>query len=92
MAVEWAEKFEIAKVNPLVRWTRTDVWTYLKARGVPYNRLHDQGFPSIGCTRCTTAVADGEDDRAGRWRGLVKTECGLHDPAVPAEASSGLAT
>ena len=81
--VEWDEKFEIAKINPLVRWTKSDVWSHLKAHDVPYNRLHDTGYPSIGCTHCTTAVHDGEDDRAGRWRGIVKTECGLHGPVVP---------
>ena len=83
MTVEWDEKFAIAKVNPLVRWTKTDVWSYLDAHGVPYNRLHDRDYPSIGCTHCTTAVSDGEDERAGRWRGISKTECGLHGPAVP---------
>ncbi len=81
--VEWDEKFEIAKINPLVRWTKSDVWAHLKAHDVPYNRLHDKGYPSIGCTHCTTAVHNGEDDRAGRWRGTVKTECGLHGPAGP---------
>ncbi len=85
--VEWDEKFEIAKINPLVKWTKTDVWAYLKAHNVPYNRLHDQGYPSIGCTHCTTAVHDGEDERAGRWRGTVKTECGLHGPTVPSAQS-----
>ena len=81
--VEWDEKFEIAKINPMVKWTKSDVWAYLKAHDVPYNPLHDKGYPSIGCTHCTTAVRDGEDDRAGRWRGTVKTECGLHGPTVP---------
>ena len=85
--VEWDEKSEITKINPLVKWTKSDVWAYLKAHDVPYNRLHDKGYPSIGCTHCTTAVRDGEDDRAGRWRGTVKTECGLHGPAVPSAQS-----
>jgi len=78
LPVERDDKFEIAKVNPLVRWTKDEVWSYLGAYDVPYNRLHDQGFPSIGCLPCTTAVRRGEDDRAGRWRGSTKTECGLH--------------
>lgn len=87
--VEWDQKFEVTKVNPLVRWTKADVWAYLRAHDVPYNQLHDQGYPSIGCTHCTSAVRAGEDDRAGRWRGIVKTECGLHGPAVPVATPVG---
>ena len=83
MTVEWDQKFKIAKINPLVGWSRADVWSYLESHDVPYNRLHDQGYPSIGCTHCTTAVRDGEDERAGRWRGIVKTECGLHESSAP---------
>ena len=66
------------KVNPLVRWSDDDVWDYVRREGVPYNPLHDQGYPSIGCTHCTRPVAAGEDPRAGRWAGFAKTECGLH--------------
>jgi phosphoadenosine phosphosulfate reductase len=66
------------KINPLAAWTRDDVWSFIRANEVPYNLLHDRGYPSIGCAPCTTAVADGEDPRAGRWRGREKTECGLH--------------
>ena len=71
-------KFGIVKINPLVRWTFDDVKAYVKAHEVPYNPLHDQGYPSIGCRPCTTPVAPGEDPRAGRWRGREKKECGLH--------------
>ena len=81
--VEHDRKFGLIKINPLVRWTKEDVWAYLKTHDVPYNRLHDRGFPSIGCMPCTTAVQHGEDDRTGRWRGINKTECGLHDHSVP---------
>jgi phosphoadenosine phosphosulfate reductase len=77
-AVEWDARFGLVKVNPLVRWTKPQVWTYLREHDVPYNPLHDRGYPSIGCTPCTSAVKTGEDDRAGRWRGTEKTECGLH--------------
>jgi len=77
--VEWDSKFELIKVNPLIEWTTDDVWAYLRANGVPYNALHEQGYPSIGCVPCTSRVAPGEDPRAGRWRGRAKTECGLHD-------------
>ncbi|MDF0676552.1 MAG: phosphoadenylyl-sulfate reductase [Nitrospira sp.] len=76
--IEWDQKFELIKVNPLARWTWTDVWTYIKVYEVPYNPLHDQNYPSIGCTYCTTPVAPGDDPRAGRWKNFAKTECGLH--------------
>lgn len=71
-------KFGIVKVNPLVRWTTKDVWNYAVTNEVPYNPLHDQGYPSIGCAPCTSIVQLGEDPRNGRWRGQAKTECGLH--------------
>ncbi len=77
-AVEWDARFGLVKINPLVRWTKAQVWNYLREHDVPYNPLHDRGYPSIGCLPCTSAVATGEDDRAGRWRGTEKTECGLH--------------
>lgn len=76
--IEWDGKFELVKVNPLARWTWSDVWTYIKVYEVPYNPLHDQNYPSIGCTHCTAPVAPGEDPRAGRWKTFTKTECGLH--------------
>jgi phosphoadenylyl-sulfate reductase (thioredoxin) len=76
--VGWDGKFGLIKVNPLVRWTFEDVRTHIADNDVPYNPLHDQGYPSIGCWPCTTAVIAGEDLRAGRWRGREKTECGLH--------------
>jgi len=76
--IEWDHTFELVKVNPLVRWTWADVWTYIKIYEVPYNPLHDQNYPSIGCTHCTKPVMPGEDSRSGRWQGRDKTECGLH--------------
>lgn len=76
--IEWDEKFKLVKVNPLARWTWADVWTYIKVYEVPYNPLHDQNYPSIGCTYCTAPVAPGDDPRAGRWKNFAKTECGLH--------------
>ena len=76
--IEWDQKLELIKVNPLARWTWTDVWTYIKVYDVPYNQLHDQHYPSIGCTYCTAPVAPGDDPRAGRWKNFSKTECGLH--------------
>lgn len=76
--VEWDAKFGLVKLNPLAAWKEKDVWEYIMANGVPYNPLHDQGYPSIGCTHCTRQVKPGEDPRAGRWSGFAKTECGLH--------------
>jgi len=68
------------KFNPLADWSEQDVWDYIKANNVPYNPLHDQGFPSIGCAPCTRAVQPGEDVRAGRWwwENPESKECGLH--------------
>lgn len=68
----------LLKVLPLARWSRNQVWSYILEHGVPYNPLLDQGYKSIGCTHCTRPTADGEDERAGRWAGRGKTECGLH--------------
>jgi phosphoadenosine phosphosulfate reductase len=76
--VEWDEKFGLVKVNPIADWSSQQVWQYLHEHEVPYNSLHDQNYPSIGCTHCTRAVRPGEDPRAGRWSGSNKTECGLH--------------
>jgi phosphoadenylyl-sulfate reductase (thioredoxin) len=76
--VGWDGRFGLVKVNPLVRWTFDEVRAYVRAHDVPYNLLHDQGYPSIGCWPCTSPVAVGEDLRAGRWRGREKKECGLH--------------
>jgi phosphoadenosine phosphosulfate reductase len=77
--VGWDAKFELVKINPLLRWTQRDVWAFVVTNDVPYNPLHDQGYPSIGCWPCTRAVAPGEtNERAGRWAGQAKTECGLH--------------
>ena len=69
-------------MNPLVAWTMKDVWKWVHTHEVPYNPLHDRGYPSIGCLHCTSAVKPGEDPRAGRWRGTEKTECGLHAETV----------
>jgi phosphoadenosine phosphosulfate reductase len=76
--VQWDAKFSLVKINPLLQWTKKDVWNFVVKHDVPYNPLHDQGYPSIGCWPCTRPVVDGEDDRAGRWSGTVKKECGLH--------------
>ncbi len=69
---------ERLKINPIANWTRKETWAYVFEHDVIYNPLHDQGYPSIGDEPITTAIADGEDERAGRWRGMGKTECGIH--------------
>lgn len=84
--IEWDEKFGLVKVNPIADWSSQQVWRYLVEHKVPYNSLHDQNYPSIGCTHCTRAIRPGEDPRAGRWPGTAKTECGLH--VIAAAASS----
>jgi phosphoadenosine phosphosulfate reductase len=66
------------KINPIASWTRKETWAYVHTHNVIYNPLHDQGYPSIGDEPITTPVAEGEDERAGRWRGTGKTECGIH--------------
>ena len=71
-------KFGLVKVNPLLRWTKRDVWAFIVTNDVPYNPLHDRGYPSIGCWPCTRAAATDQDERAGRWAGQAKSECGLH--------------
>ena len=71
-------KFGLVKINPLLTWTRRDVWAYIVTHSVPYNPLHDRGYASIGCWPCTRPVDAGQDERAGRWAGHAKTECGLH--------------
>lgn len=76
--VGWDTKFHMVKINPLAAWTQKDLWSYILENEIPYNPLHDQGYPSIGCIHCTRAVQVGEDPRAGRWSGHSKTECGLH--------------
>ncbi len=78
--VEWDKGNNMIKINPLIDWTEQQTWDYIKNNRIPYNVLHDKGFPSIGCQPCTRAVKDGEDIRAGRWwwESPEQKECGLH--------------
>jgi len=78
--VEWDDVNELLKINPLIDWSNEDVWDFIKKYNVPYNKLHDKGFPSIGCQPCTRAIEPGEDIRAGRWwwEDPDTKECGLH--------------
>ncbi len=78
--IEWDTNNGLVKVNPLAHWSEEQVWDYIKTEKVPYNPLHDKGFPSIGCQPCTRAILPGEDVRAGRWwwENPETKECGLH--------------
>jgi phosphoadenosine phosphosulfate reductase len=71
----WDKRFGLWKLNPLVDWTDTQLWNHIRENDVPYNELHDQGYPSIGCTHCTRPATGG---REGRWAGSDKTECGIN--------------
>lgn len=81
--IEWDAKFGLGKVNPIVDWTEKQVWRYIHDHDLPYNKLHDFGYPSLGCTHCTRAIVAGELQRDGRWPGFAKTECGLHIIEAP---------
>ena len=78
--VSWDEKFELVKINPLLNWTEAQLWDFIKTHDIPYNELHDKGYPSIGCQPCTRAVRPGDDVRGGRWWWEMpeNKECGLH--------------
>ncbi len=77
--VGWDRKFQLIKISPLANWTKQQVWSLIMKESIPYNPLHDRGYPSVGCEPCTRPVMAGEDERAGRWSGFQKTECGLHN-------------
>jgi len=74
----WDKKFDLWKLNPLADWSERDVWNYIREHHLPYNPLHDHGYPSIGCTHCTQPVGPGASSRDGRWVGSGKTECGIN--------------
>jgi phosphoadenosine phosphosulfate reductase len=74
----WDSRFGLWKLNPLADWSERDVWSHIRRHGLPYNALHDRGYPSIGCTHCTQPVGPGGAPRAGRWVGTAKSECGIN--------------
>lgn len=78
--IEWDKSYGLVKLNPVADWIWENVWEYVHDHDVPYNPLHEQNYPSIGCVQCTRQVQPGEDARAGRWAGFAKKECGLHAP------------
>ncbi len=77
--IEWDDRYNMWKISPLLEWTEQDIQDYVKAKSLPYNALHDRGYPSIGCTPCTRAVEAGADSRSGRWwwENPETRECGL---------------
>jgi phosphoadenosine phosphosulfate reductase len=77
---EWDAEYGLYKISPLLNWSESEIWDYIRHKQLPYNVLHDTGFPSIGCSPCTRAVKNGEDERAGRWwwEQAGPRECGLH--------------
>jgi phosphoadenosine phosphosulfate reductase len=78
--VAWDGEYGLHKVSPLLEWTEKEIWEYIRRKRLPYNTLHDKGFPSIGCAPCTRAVQPGDDQRSGRWwwERSESRECGLH--------------
>jgi phosphoadenosine phosphosulfate reductase len=74
----WDKRFDLWKLNPLADWSERDVWSYIREHSIPYNSLHDRGYPSIGCTHCTQPVGPGGGPRDGRWVGTAKQECGIN--------------
>ena len=89
--VEWDSEYGLHKVSPLLEWCEAEIWDYIRKKRLPYNSLHDSGFPSIGCAPCTRAVEPGGDERAGRWwwERAVSRECGLHPRRSVAGAVRG---
>jgi phosphoadenosine phosphosulfate reductase len=86
--VQWDAKFDLVKVNPLLNWDRKQVWSFILDNDIPYNPLHDRGYPSIGCSPCTAPVENGQNERNGRWAGSAKKECGLH--VIEHQGGSGI--
>jgi phosphoadenosine phosphosulfate reductase len=82
---EWDWKYCVLKFNPLAHWDRAQIWKYIRRNNVPYNELHERGYPTIGCTHCTRRVEGARPEdytRAGRWQNSGKTECGLHGDGI----------
>jgi len=77
---KWDAKNEIVKINPLISLTAEQVWVHIHTHNLPYNPLHDDGYPSIGCISCTSKVTGNYPERTGRWKDIEKTECGIHFP------------
>lgn len=79
--IEWDPGNKVYKLNPLADWSQDEIWNYIEEHNLPYNPLHDEGYPSIGCIPCTEPSTD-KDERSGRWKNQEKTECGIHLPSL----------
>jgi phosphoadenosine phosphosulfate reductase len=76
--LQWSDRYDVWKVHPLADWDERRVWAYINVNEIPYNPLHEAGYRSIGCIPCTRPIAPDEEERAGRWAGSDKLECGIH--------------
>lgn len=87
--IEWDERYRMQKISPLLAWKEAQIWAYIREQQLPYNALHDAGYPSIGCAPCTRAIEPGEDHRAGRWwwEDAATRECGLQPRRPPTHLS-----
>jgi phosphoadenosine phosphosulfate reductase len=85
--IKWDTRYNVVKLCPFANWTEEMIWTYIRVHDLPYNDLHDRGYPSIGCLHCTQAVSDSSDARSGRWANHQKTECGIHFALVSSGAA-----
>jgi phosphoadenosine phosphosulfate reductase len=82
--IQWSERYGVFKIHPLADWDEKRVWSYIEVNEIPYNPLHDTGYRSIGCIPCTRPTGPDDEERAGRWAGSDKLECGLHvEAALP---------
>jgi phosphoadenosine phosphosulfate reductase len=81
--LQWSPRYDVWKVQPLADWDEKRVWSYISVNEIPYNPLHDVGYRSIGCIPCTRPTAPNEEERAGRWAGSDKLECGIHGDTPP---------
>ena len=86
--VEWSERYGVWKLHPVADWDEKRVWAYIKVNEIPYNPLHETGYRSIGCIPCTRPTTPEEEERAGRWAGSDKLECGIHAPSPLGEGAS----
>jgi phosphoadenosine phosphosulfate reductase len=84
--LQWSERYDVWKVHPLADWDEKRVWAYIKVNEIPYNPLHEAGYRSIGCIPCTRPITADEEERAGRWAGSDKLECGIHEDTPLKEA------
>jgi phosphoadenosine phosphosulfate reductase len=89
-AIEWDDSTQLVKLCPFVNWSSAQVWAWLREHELPYNTLHDQGYPTIGCTHCTHPVLAGASARSGRWQDFNKTECGIHTMHVPSSEGNDI--